>query len=228
MATLANLVVRISGNTVALNKALGSAERRTGTFSNKAGGSLKLFGTAAKLGIGVAVTALAGLVTSFGLTLKGIVDVEKELRPMIERSRFGAESLQVLSETATRAGSEDGLEGIVDTAQELQLQLGEIALAGKSRALPALKSLGLTAAKLQQMEPEEAWRLVVEQIQQIPNVANRAIAAEEIFGGTSEKLAGIINLTTGEFAALESEVRNTSDLWSGETLAVSKGVRPRA
>ena len=92
---------------------------------------------------------------------------------MIERSRFGAESLQVLSETATRAGSEDGLEGIVDTAQELQLQLGEIALAGKSRALPALQSLGLTAAKLQQMEPEEAWRLVVEQIQQIPNVANQ-------------------------------------------------------
>ena len=147
MATLANLVVRISGNTVALNKALGSAERRTGTFSTKAGGSFKLFGTAAKLGIGVAVTALAGLVTSFGLTLKGIVDVEKELRPMIERSRFGAESLQVLSETATRAGSEDGLEGIVDTAQELQLQLGEIALAGKSRAQPALESLGLSAAK---------------------------------------------------------------------------------
>ena len=32
------------------------------------------------------------------------------------------------------------------------------------------------------------------------------IAAEEIFGGTSEKLAGIINLTTAEFAALETAV----------------------
>ena len=34
---------------------------------------------------------------------------------MIERSRIGAESLQILAEAAKRAGSEDGLEGITDS-----------------------------------------------------------------------------------------------------------------
>ena len=127
----------------------------------------------------------------------------------------------MLGEAATRAGSEDGLEAVVDTAQELQLQLGELALAtGAARAEEALASLGLQAEKLQAMEPEAAWRAVVEEIQKIPNVADRAIAAEEIFGGTSEKLAGIINLTTAEFAALEAEVVKTSRhmVWRGPGL----------
>ena len=103
--------------------------------------------------------------------------------------------MQKLAEAANRAGSEDGLEGVTDTAQELQLQLGELATTGGGRAKDALDGLGLSAQALQDMEPEAAWRAVVAEIQKIPNVANRAIAAEEIFGGSSEKLAGIVNLT---------------------------------
>ena len=34
---------------------------------------------------------------------------------MTERARIAAESLQILAEAAKRAGSEDGLEGVVDT-----------------------------------------------------------------------------------------------------------------
>ena len=60
------------------------------------------------------------------------------------------------------------------------------------------------------------------QSRKIPGVADRAILAEEIFGGTSEKLAGIINLTGTEFAALEAEVRKTSDIWSGDALKSAK------
>ena len=68
------------------------------------------------------------------------------------------------------------------------------------------------------MEPEAAFRSVVEQLQRIPNVAERAYLAEEIFGGTSEKLAGIINLTNAEFKDLEDSVRATTDIWSQEGL----------
>ena len=90
---------------------------------------------------------------------------------MVERSGIAAESLQALAEAATRAGSEDGLEAVVDSAQELQLQLGEIALTGNARAVPALEKLGLTAENLQKMEPEAAFRAVVEELQKIPNQA---------------------------------------------------------
>ena len=159
--------------------------------------------------------AIAGFAVK---SIKSLLDTELALRPLIERSRFAAESLQTLAEVAVRAGSEDGLEAVVDTSQELQLQLGEVALAGNSRALPALKALGLSAQELQAMKPEAAWRAVVEEIQKIPNVADRAIAAEEIFGGSSEKLAGIVNLTNKEFEALEQSVSDTALIYSTEAL----------
>ena len=178
-------------------------------------------GKIAKVGA-LAATGAVGVGVAIAASTKGTIDglraTEKELRPMIERSRIGAESLQVLAEAARRAGSEDGLEGIVDTSQELQLQLGEIALTGKGRALEALQALGLEAEELQKMEPEEAWRAVVEEIQRIPNIADKAVAAEEIFGGTSEKLAGIVNLTNQEFVELENSVRETSHVLSGDAL----------
>ena len=79
-----------------------------------------------------AVAAIAGFAVK---SIKSLLDTELALRPLIERSRLAAESLQTLAEVAVRAGSEDGLEAIVDTSQELQLQLGEIALAGNSRAV---------------------------------------------------------------------------------------------
>ena len=53
-----------------------------------------------------------------------VTSLEKELRPMIQRSNLSAESLQVLSKAANRLGSEDGLDGVTDSAQELQLRTG--------------------------------------------------------------------------------------------------------
>ena len=84
-------------------------------------------------GLVLAAGAAVGFAAGIAKTIDGIVETEAALRPMVERSRIAAESLQLLSEKPpTRAGSEDGMEAIVDTAQELQLQLGELA-ADRSR-----------------------------------------------------------------------------------------------
>ena len=222
MPTIADLNVAINANTTQYVMGLQKAGKSTEGFTTKGSSAFSKFGKVASGGLVLVAGAAVGFAAGIAKTIDGIVDTEEALRPMVERSRIGAESLQLLSEAAKRAGSEDGLEAVVDTAQELQLQLGELALTGAARAEDALASLGLQAEKLQAMEPEAAWRAVVAEIQKIPNVADRAIAAEEIFGGTSEKLAGIINLTTAEFAALEAEVVKTSDIWSGEALASAK------
>ena len=222
MAILQNIVVRIRGNTADLNNSLTKTQGIVGKFG---AGARKTFGAVGKAAVAlgaITIGALGLFATSIASGVKGLVEFEQELRPAIERSRIGAEALQLLAEAAKRAGSEDGLEAVVDSSQELQLQLGELALTGNARAVPALESLGLSAAKLQAMEPEAAFRAVLEALQQIPNVADRAIAAEEIFGGTSEKLAGLINLTNAEFAALNAEVAKTTDIWSGETLEAAK------
>lgn len=175
-------------------------------------GGLKSMINPATLAAGAVTGVGAGLLSMF----KGAFDTEKALRPMIERARVGGEVLQTLTEVAKRTGSEDGLEGVTDTIQELQLQLGEIEESGKSRALPFLEKLNLNWEDLIKMSPEDAWRKTVEEIQKIPNVAQRAVAAEEIYGGSSEKIAGILNLTNEEFAEMEAHVKETSDIMSDE------------
>ena len=172
--------------------------------------------------VGLATAGIGAMAAAIGGSVAKVTSLERELRPMIERSRISAESLQLLAEAAKRAGSEDGLEGVVDTSQELQLQLGEIAILGSGRAKDALNALGLSAQELNDLEPEAAWRRTVEAIQQVPDVTARATLAEEIFGGTSEKLAGIVNMTAGEFAALETNVRATADVVSENDLEAAR------
>ena len=77
MATLASLVVRISGNTAQLNKSVAAAETRLDTFKKKGSASLKAIGTAAA---GLAVAGAAAI-TGFGVSMvKSLIDTEKELR----------------------------------------------------------------------------------------------------------------------------------------------------
>ena len=137
--------------------------------------------------IGLATAAAGAFAAAIIGSVTKVTALEKELRPMVERSRIGAESLQILAEAAKRAGSEDGLEGVTDSSQELQLQLGELAILGSGRAKEALEALGLSAQELNDMEPEAAWRRTVEAIQQVPDVTARAALAEEVFGGTSRR-----------------------------------------
>ena len=84
--------------------------------------------------------------------------------------------------------------------------------------------MGLSAQELNDLEPEAAWRRTVEAIQQMPDVTARAALAEEVFGGTSEKLAGIVNMTAGEFAELEKNVAATADVVSEQDLANAKAL----
>ena len=69
------------------------------------GGALSQLATplgAVTLGVGLLVGGLTSAV-------KKILDTERGLRPMVERSGLAAESLQVLTQAAERLGSEDGL-----------------------------------------------------------------------------------------------------------------------
>ena len=146
MAILSKLTVQIEGRTAGLTKSLKQAEGRTRRFGRSVGSAVKIAGRAFA---GFGLLAVGALVAISAALTKSLLDTEKELRPAVERSRIMAESLQVLAEAAVRAGSEDGLEAVVDSSQELQLQLGEVAKTGNSRALPALIALGLQAEKLQ-------------------------------------------------------------------------------
>ena len=145
MPDLGNAVLRLIVNGKGFKQGLSTAEQQTTKFAAKGEKQVgRVRGAFGKLGkevdnalgkipiIGSSLAALPGpaKAVAAGIALVGfalakmvgrIVDVEKALRPMVERSGLASDSLQLLAKAAEVAGSEDGLEGVTDSAQELQL-----------------------------------------------------------------------------------------------------------
>ena len=102
MATLANLVVRISGNTAQLNTAITNAQTRLGKFKTKAGTALKAVGSAAKgLAAGGAL-AIAGFAT--GAVAGNFLSTGEALDKMSKRTGISVESLGELKFAAEQSG----------------------------------------------------------------------------------------------------------------------------
>ena len=236
----ANLILRVSGEQ--LKKGLATARQQTREFGEKGSKQVgRVRGAFSKLGkeldgalgkipiIGSSLAALPGptKAVAAGVALVGfalakmidrIVDVEKALRPMIERSGIASDSLQLLAKAAEVAGSEDGLEGVTDSAQELQLRLAEVVQDGTGPAAEAFRKLGISAQDLIDKSPEDMLLTVLAALQNVTNEADRKFLADELLGGSSEKLAGLLNLTNEELAAQLQHLAETGDFMSRDAL----------
>ena len=106
---------------------------------------------------GAATAAIGLVVAGIGAAVGKVASLEKELRPMIQQSNLSAESLQVLGEAASRLGSKDGLDGVTDSAQELQLRLAEASQDATGPAVAAFEKLGLASADLIAASPEDSF-----------------------------------------------------------------------
>ena len=94
MPTIADLNVAINANTTQYVMGLQKAGKSTAGFTTKGGKAFSKFGKVASGGLLLAAGAAAGFAAGIAKTIDGIVDTEEALRPMVERSRIGAESLQ--------------------------------------------------------------------------------------------------------------------------------------
>ena len=167
--------------------------------------------TAIAVGVGAVAVALGKMVGR-------IVDAEEALRPMVERSGLASDSLQLLAKAAEVAGSEDGLEGVTDSAQELQLRLAEVVQDGTGPAAEAFRKLGISAQDLIDKSPEEMLLTVLAALQNVTNEADRKFLADELLGGSSEKLAGLLNLTNEELGNQLQHLADTGDFMSRDAL----------
>ena len=247
MGFLGEALLKLGVDRKGLDEGLKGAEKRTEQFGKKAekstgraskgfgkikssivgssaqipvfGGLIsKVLGAAATGPIGLATAGLVAMGAAVAASVTKIANLEKELRPMIARSGIAGESLQVLAESAKRAGSEDGLEGVTDGSQELQLRLAELVQDGTGPAGAAFDKLGLSGEDLIDKSPEEAFLATVTALQGVTSAADKKFLADELMGGSSEKLSGILNLTSEEFAALTENVRENADIVSNEGL----------
>ena len=240
----AKLTLVVAGDK--FKKGLATARKQTGDFAAKSEKQVgRVRGAFGKLGTGIkgaagqvpilggAMTALANPVTAIAVGVSAvvvglgkmvgrIVDAEKALRPMTARSGLTTTGLQLLTAAANKAGSEDGLEGVTDSAQELQLRLAEVVQDGTGPAKEAFEKLGISAQDLIDKSPEDMLLTVVTALQNVTNESDRKFLADELLGGSSEKLAGLLNLTNDELGSMLGHLADTGDFMSGEALADAK------
>ena len=175
-------------------KGQGKVRRGAGKLGKAAKAGFAILGGAALAGVGAATAAIGGMISKFG-------EMNATLRPAANRIGIAAARLNTLATAANRLGSEDGLEGITDSAQELSLRLQDMTGDG-FRADAALAQIGLSGEELRKKSPEDALLATIAALQGVEDQQKKNWLADELFGGSWEHIAGVLNATQGEFQGL--------------------------
>ena len=173
-----------------------------GKIGSVAGGLLKagIIG-----GVAAGIAGIGALVGKYR-------ELNEELRPAANRIGVTTAELQSLRKVADILGSEDGLEGVTDSIQELSLRMQDMTKDGY-RADVALTQLGLSGDKLREMSPADAMLETLSALQQVEDQQKKNWLADELFGGQWENIAGVVNASNDEFAALlESQSKNEESM----------------
>ena len=213
MATLANLIVKITGNTATLNTALDKAQTRVGKFKDKAGKALGAVKTAAKgLAIGGAV-ALVGFGTA---AVKNFLDTGEAIDKMAKRTGFSVESLGELKFAAEQSGA--SIDDIEKGSKRLSSSILD-AQQGLSTATMAFDALGLSAEQFKGLNPEQQFQLVAGALGGVEDASTRAALAQEVFGKAGTALLPLFAEGADGMDALRQQAQDLGIVMSGDAAA---------
>jgi len=181
-------------------KSLGTAAEDTGKKGEIGFGKIAvgatLAGAAAKVGsmaIDAAFSAALKTVQSFGAAL----DMGGRLNDLADRTGIAVDKVLLLERAFQNAGvGADSLGPIINKMQKSLVDAED----GTSKAAYAFADLGLSLSQLQGMSPEEQLKTIGKAIAAIPDPAQRAATAMEIFG----KSGGALNQV---FANFDDEIQ---------------------
>ena len=182
-------VQRESGATVADLRRLADAADDVGTGTGIDNLRAKLSDLAGPAGIGAALTALGALIA------KG-AGTAQELREMSIISGLATDDLQAMSDAAKAGGG--SVDDVADAAREMQLRLAEAAKLGTGPAVDALKLLGLTLDDIPLRDTNAAFALLRDRISRVEDPATRLFVAEELLGGSVERLNSLLAISSDE------------------------------
>ncbi|MBP3557358.1 MAG: hypothetical protein J6K20_06595 [Thermoguttaceae bacterium] len=156
---------------------------------------------------------------SFGQkALKSVVGLGDEMDKMSKRTGFGVEALSTLSYAATQCGTDvETVEGAIRGYQSVLADAAN----GSTDAAEKLSRLGLDAANLAALSPEEQLRALFDALGRIEDPTRRAAAAMEIMGDDGAKLGPIFADGTATLDAFAAEAREVGAVMSGEQAAAS-------
>ena len=195
-------------------KTLGAAAEDTGKKGEIGFGKIAvgatLAGAAAKLGsmaIDAAFSVATKTVQSFGAAL----DMGGRLNDLADRTGIAVDKVLLLERAFQNAGvGADSLGPIINKMQKALVDAED----GTSKAAYAFADLGLSLSQLQGMTPEEQLKTIGKAIAGIPDPAQRAATAMEIFG----KSGGALNQV---FANFDDEIE-TAKLQLGSLPGIMK------
>ncbi len=159
-------------------------------------------------GIGVAaVTSLLGAARMFAT-------VGDDLEEMSQRTGVSVEALSELGFAADIAGSD--LETLETGIKHMQRAIVEAA-GGSESAQQALAKLGVSAADLAGLSPDEQFKRMADGIARIEDPALRVAVAMQIFGRSGTKLIPLLAEGASGIEALQEQARRLGLTISAET-----------
>ena len=150
---------------------------------------------------------LGAAAVAMGVFLQQTLAAGDEIAQFAQRSGQSAEELQILSNIAAQSGGE--MDDVADAAREMQLRLAEAAALGSGPAVDALTLLNLTLDDFAGKNVDQKFALLRDRISEVEDPAQRLFVAEELLGGSVERLNGLLNVNAAEFANLRSEIGDT-------------------
>jgi len=173
-------------------KALGPIGQFGGVLS-----SLGPAGTAAAVGMGVAVGAAGALGVALVNATKQAIAYGGNIADMAAKNQMGVETFQALSQGMALTGV--SMEQVQKAVTEMQKELV------KSPA--TFKALGLEAEKIRAMDPADAFLETAKAVAAIEDPASRSAAAFEMFGKAGPAIAGAVS-QMGDAAERAKELGN--------------------
>jgi hypothetical protein len=202
---------------------------------------------------GSSVSAIGAKIFAAGLGLKAALsgaaaifaETGAGLAHMSERTGVSVEALSQLSYAADQTGVD--MEGFEKSLGKMQQNLGH-AMIGDEAGAKGFDRLGLSIQKLAKESPEQQLMEVAEAIRRIPDPAERAAAATDVFGKAGKQLlpflmqgkAGItglmkeadrlgLTMSAGDAAAAEELERSMKGVWAtlkGAAVAIGSALAP--
>ncbi|MCB9838198.1 MAG: hypothetical protein H6813_02570 [Phycisphaeraceae bacterium] len=160
--------------------------------------------------VAAGVAALAPLAATVRIFAKAGDELEK----MSRRTGVSVEALSELGFAAEQSGADlETVEKGVKTMQRAIVDLGR----GLSTQVDAFGALGLTLKDLQNLKPEEQFKIIADRLSQVEDATTRAGLAAQLFGRAGTRLLPLFEQGAAGMEALQLEARRLGLTISTET-----------
>ena len=192
MATIGSLIVNLIANTSVFDTKLESSKTGLKGFVASIATTQK-----AMLNLAQGVVAAAGMA---GLTyyIKKTMDSIEATAKLSDRLNMSTEDLVSMQYAAQQSGM--GVEDMNTFLEVFIRKIGE-ASTGSGSATKTFRELGISVRELANNDSTENLKLIADRINQLPNAAERAAVAYDLFG---KKGQGMLNLLAGGSSGIEA------------------------